>query len=109
MSVHGQQMVRRGTTHTITSHVTDGTNAIEGAKVTLRIEDYGEDLVRQFEGFTNRNGDFVFSWEIPKSFDDIETLLAYISVTYGDASETKLFKFQVYCLPGEPGCKIDGN
>ena len=107
--VQGDQMVRRGTTHTIVSHITDGPTPIEGAKVTLRIEDYGEDVIREFEGFTNSDGDFIFSWEVPKSFDDLETLLAFISVTNGESSKTTLFKFQVYCLPGESQCKIEGN
>jgi len=107
--VSGQQAVRRGTTHTITTHVFDGKEGIEGARVSLVIEDYGEDTIREFEGFTNQNGDFIFSWEIPKSFDDIETLLAFVSVTHGDFSRTVLFKFQVYCIAGESGCKVEGN
>ena len=107
--VKGEQSVRRGTTQTIITHVTEGDIPIKGALATLRIEDYGENEIRDFRGFTNENGDFIFSWEIPKSFDDIETLLAYISVTHGESSKTHLFKFQVYCLPGEDGCKIKGN
>jgi hypothetical protein len=82
---------------------------VEGARITLTIEDYGENIIREFNGFTDSNGLFVFSWEIPKKFNDIETLLAYIDVTYNDSSVTKLFKFQVYCLPGESNCKVDGN
>ena len=113
VSVDGQHLVRRGITHTITSHVTYGDHSVEGARVTLTIEKIGqdsnEDAIREFDGFTNENGDFVFSWEIPKYFDDIETLVTYIDVTYDGSSVTKLFKFQVYCLPGEPNCKIDGN
>lgn len=107
--VTGESMVRRGTTHTITSHISDGFNPIEGAKITLRIEDYGENEIRFFEGFSNNDGKFIFSWEIPKSFDDIETLLTFVSVSYGESSQTQLFKFQVYCLPGEKGCNVDGN
>lgn len=107
--VTGEELVRRGTTHTINVHVTDGTYPIQGAKVTLSIEDYGEDIIREFDGFTDQNGYFVFSWEIPKSFDDIETLLAYISVSGNGSSQTQLFKFRVYCLPGEANCKVDGN
>ena len=57
-------MVRRGTTHTIVTHASSNDIPVEGAKVTLRIEDYGEDLIREQEGFTNQNGDFIFSWEI---------------------------------------------
>ena len=48
-------------------------------------------------------------WEIPKSFDDIETLLAYVDVTDNISAKTVLFKFQVYCLPDESGCKVEGN
>ena len=107
--VDGQEMVRRGTTHNINVHVSDGTHPIQGAKVTLVIEDYGEDIIRKFNGFTNPSGYFVYSWEIPKSFDDIETLLAYVSVSGNGASQTQLFKFTVYCLPGEANCQVEGN
>lgn len=107
--INGQDMVRRGTTHTIDVHVTDGYSPIEGAKVTLVIEDYGENIIREFDGLTDRDGYFYFSWEIPKSFDDIETLLAFISVSGNGSSQTHLWKFQVYCLPGTENCKIDGN
>jgi hypothetical protein len=107
--ISGEDMVRRGVTHTINVQVTDGYYPIEGAKVTLTIEDYGEDIIREFEGLTNQNGYFVFSWEVPKSFNDIETLLAFISVSGNGSSQTHLWKFQVYCLPGTSNCNIDGN
>lgn len=109
VSVEGQNQVRRGTTHTITSHVTYGDNFVEGARVSLTIEDYDENIIREFDGFTNEYGDFVFSWEVPNKYDDVENLLAYIDVTYDDSSITKLFKFQVYCLPGESNCDVEGN
>jgi len=109
LSVEGQHLVRRGTTHTITSHITYGEKPVEGARVTLTIEDYDENIIREFNGFSDSYGEFVFSWEIPKKYDSLKTLLAYVSVTYEDSSVTKLFKFQVYCLPGESNCKIDGN
>ena len=109
VSVNGQQMVRRGTTHTIVTHVTYGKVPVEGARVILTIEDYNEDIIKEFNGFSDQNGYFIFSWEIPKKFNDIETLLTYISVSYNDSSTTKLFKFQVYCLPGESNCKVKGN
>jgi hypothetical protein len=109
VSVDGQHFVRRGTTHTITSHVTYGDHYVEGARVTLTIEDYDENIIREFNGFTNERGDFVFSWEVPKKFDDIENLLVYVSVTHANSSMTKLFRFQVYCLSGESNCKVEGN
>jgi hypothetical protein len=107
--ITGEDMVRRGITHTINVQVTDGYSPIEGAKVTLTIEDYGEDIIREFDGLTNQNGYFIFSWEVPKSFDDIETLLTFISVSGNGSSQTHIWKFQVYCLPGTENCKIDGN
>ena len=109
VEVTGEKLVRRGTTHTINVHVTDGLNPIHGAKVTLTIEDYGEEIIREFEGYTDQNGFFVFSWEIPKSYNDYETLLAFISVSGNGSSQTKLFKFQIYCLPGTSNCEIEGN
>lgn len=109
VSVDGQHQVRRGTTQTIISHVTYDGNFVEGARVSLTIEDYDENIIREFNGFTNENGDFIFSWEVPKKIDDIKNLVAYIDVTYDNSSITKLFRFQVYCLPGEYNCNIEGN
>ena len=107
--VEGDKEVRRGTTHSIEVSVYRDQIPVQGARVFLDIEDYGEDRIREFEGWTGPNGKFVYSWEIPKSFDDIETLLAFIGVVHGDFSRTELFKFVVYCLPGEPDCQVDGN
>jgi len=107
--ISGEEMVRRGTTHAINVHVTDGYSPIEGAKITLTIEDYGDNIIREFNGYTNKEGHFVFSWEIPKSFDDYKKLLAYISVSGNGSSQTHLWEFQVYCLPGTANCDIDGN
>ncbi|MBI4131321.1 MAG: hypothetical protein HY476_02375 [Nitrosarchaeum sp.] len=109
IDVTGQQQVRRGTTHDITVDVTRNGNPVSDSLVRITIEDYGKDIIREFEGKTDNFGRFVFSWEIPKSFDDIETLLAYVDVADNISAKTVLFKFQVYCLPGESGCKVEGN
>ncbi|MGI9566336.1 MAG: MSCRAMM family protein [Nitrosopumilus sp.] len=109
VTVDGEKQVRRGTIHSIEVQVYRENNPINDARVSLTIEDYGEDVIREFNGYTDQTGYFVFSWEIPKSFDDIETLLAFVDVTDGISSKTKLFKFQVYCLPGEKNCQADGN
>jgi hypothetical protein len=109
IKVVGENQVRRGTTQSIEIQVVRGSSPIEGARVFIDIEDYGEDLIKEFDGYTNSDGYFVFSWEIPQSFDDVETLLAFIDVTDGISSKTELFKFQVYCLPGEKNCKAEGN
>ena len=109
VDVTGQQQVRRGTTHDITVDVFRNANPVSDAFVRITIEDYGEDVIRDFKGRTDDSGRFVFSWEIPKSFDDIKTLLAYVDVTDDISAKTILFKFQVYCLPGEKGCKVEGN
>ena len=107
--IEGDKEVRRGTTHNIEVSVYKDQIPVQGARIFLDIEDYGEDRIREFEGWTDPNGKFVYSWEIPRSFDDIETLLAFIGVVHGDFSRTEIFKFVVYCLPGEEGCQIDGN
>ena len=109
VSVTGEKQVRRGTTQTIDVHVFRGDYAIPNARVFIDIEDYGEDIIREFKGFTDSQGNFVISWEIPQSFDDLKTLLAIVDVTDNISSKTELFKFQVYCLPGESNCKVKGN
>ena len=109
IKVVGENQVRRGTTHSIEIQVVRGNIPVEGARVFIDIEDYGEDIIKEFDGYTNSEGYFVLSWEIPQSFDDVETLLAFIDVTDGISSKTELFKFQVYCLPGEKNCKVEGN
>ena len=109
VEVTGQQQVRRGITHDIVVDVFRDGNPISDALVRITIEDYGDNVFRDFKGRTDDSGRFVFSWEIPKSFDDIKTLLAYVDVTDDISAKTVLFKFQVYCIPGETGCKVKGN
>ena len=109
VEVNGEKQVRRGTTHFIEVQVFRDKNPIENARVFITIEDYGENVIREFRGYTNQEGYFVYSWEIPQRFDDIETLLAFVGVTDGNSSKTELFKFQVYCYPGEKDCQMDGN
>ena len=108
VKVSGAQQVRGGTTHDINVIVTRDGNPVDNAQIRITIEDYGEDILKEFKGRTDPNGRFVFSWEAPK-FDDIKTLLAFIDATDDISVKTILFKFSVYCLPGEAGCKIDGN
>ena len=109
VQIRGEKQVRVGTTHTLEIQVLRGEIPIEGARVFLDIEDYGEDIIKEFKGFTNSNGILIFSWEIPQKFDDIETLIAVIDVTDDISSKTVSFQFQVYCLPGEKNCKVEGN
>ena len=109
VDVTGQQQIRRGTTHDIVVDVTRDGYVVSDALVRITVEDYGENVIRDFKGRTDNSGRFVFSWEIPKSFDDVKTLLAYVDVTDDISAKTILFKFQVYCLPGELGCKVEGN
>lgn len=109
VKIKGDNQVRRGTTHTLEIQVVRGDIPIEGARVFLDIEDYGENIIKEFKGYTDSQGYFIFSWEIPQSFDDIETLLAIVDVTDDVSSKTVLFKFQVYCLAGEENCKVEGN
>ncbi|MFN3653718.1 MAG: hypothetical protein ACK4TO_00120 [Candidatus Nitrosotenuis sp.] len=103
--VNGHKAVRRGTTQDITVYVGNAAGAIEGVTVSVRVEDYGEDILEEFEGVTNSNGIYNISWELSKNFDDIETFLVFVDVTDGISSKTKLFSFQVYCLCGEPNCR----
>ena len=107
--VSGDNPVRRGTTQSISVQVLRDGAPVNGAMVRIDIEDYGENLIKELNGFTNSQGIFVLEWEIPTSFDDIETLLAIVDVTDNIDSVTKQFRFQVYCLPGENDCKAEGN
>ena len=115
IKVSGDKQVRRGTTQTIEIQVVRGNALIENAKVYLDIEDYSkhedyrDNFIKEFEGYTDSHGYFVFSWEVPQSFDDVKYLLAFIDVTDGISSTTERFEFQVYCLPGEKNCKAEGN
>lgn len=109
IKINGEKQVRRGTTHTLEIQVLRGNNPVQGAQVFLDIEDYGENIIKEFNGYTNSQGYFIFSWEIPQSFDDIETLFAIVDATDDISVKTEVFKFQVYCLPGEENCKVKGN
>ncbi|WP_179368623.1 carboxypeptidase-like regulatory domain-containing protein [Candidatus Nitrosotenuis sp. DW1] len=105
VSVDGQKAVRRGTTQNISVHVTDAGSPVDGATVFVRVEDYGEDVFEEFNGFTDSRGEYSVSWEISEDFPNLKTLLVYVDVTDGLSSITKVFTFEVYCLCGEPNCK----
>ncbi|MGI0003861.1 MAG: hypothetical protein ACREAX_01045, partial [Candidatus Nitrosotenuis sp.] len=105
VDVNGLKAVRRGTMQNIDVHVSNLVGGVEGATVFVRVEDYGEDILEEFEGITDSNGNYNISWELSKDFNDIETFLVFVDVTDGISSETEMFSFQVYCLCGEPNCK----
>ncbi|MGQ0772049.1 MAG: hypothetical protein ACT4NT_04685 [Nitrososphaerota archaeon] len=105
VSVNGLKSVRRGTMQDIDVRVGSLGGAVEGATVSVRVEDYGENILEEFEGVTDPNGNYNISWELSKDFSDIETFLVFVDVTDGISSKTKMFSFQVYCLCGEPNCK----
>lgn len=105
VSVDGQKAVRRGTMQNISVHVADANGPVNGATVFVRVEDYGEDVFEEFKGFTDSKGDYSISWEISEDFPNLKTLLAYVDVTDGMLSTTKVFTFEVYCLCGEQNCK----
>ncbi|HSD04784.1 MAG TPA: hypothetical protein VLB45_03415 [Nitrosopumilaceae archaeon] len=102
--VQGKEQVRRGTMQSINVHVTDGENPLSGATVQIRVEDYGENLFKEFQGITDSKGEYFFSWEIDKNAD-AETLLVFVDVTDGFSSTSQMFSFQVICLCGEPNCE----
>jgi hypothetical protein len=60
VSVDGQHLIRRGTTHIISSHVIYDNHFVNGARVTLTIEDFDDNIIRQFNGFIDVNGDLFF-------------------------------------------------
>ncbi len=106
VSVNGLKAVRRGTEQSLDVHVSSLAGSVHGAMVFVRVEDYGENILEEFTGITDSSGNYNLSWELSKDeFNDIETLLVYVDVTDGISSKTKLFKFDVYCLCGEPNCK----
>ncbi|HEY8110983.1 MAG TPA: hypothetical protein VIG05_08980 [Candidatus Nitrosotenuis sp.] len=105
VSVDGQKAVRRGTMQNISIQVTDAGSPVDGATVFVRVEDYGEDVFEEFEGFTDSKGNYNISWEISNDFPNLQTLLVYVDVTDGLSSATKVFTFEVYCLCGESNCK----
>lgn len=105
VSIQGQKAVRRGTAQDLQIHVENFEGNVEGATVFVRVEDYGENILEEFKGETDSNGNYSVSYELSKDFTDIETFLVYVDVTDGIASTTKVFTFQVYCVCGEANCK----
>lgn len=104
VSVNGLKAVRRNTAQTLEIQVDNMAGPVNGATVFVRVEDYGENILKEFQGITDSTGSYNVSWEL-RDFNDIETLLVFVDVTDGISSDTSLFKFQVYCLCGEPNCK----
>lgn len=105
VTIEGQKAVRRGTTQNLDIHVENSQGNVDSATVFIRVEDYGENVLKEFKGVTSPDGNYSVSWELSTDYTDIETFLVYVDVTDGILSETKVFTFQVYCLCGEPSCK----
>lgn len=105
VTIQGQKVIRRSTTQNLEIHVENFEGNVSGATVFVRVEDYGENILEEFKGETDSNGDYSVSYELSKDYIDIETFLVYVDVTDGASSKTKVFTFQVYCLCGEPNCK----
>ncbi|HET8720181.1 MAG TPA: hypothetical protein VFM64_04215 [Candidatus Nitrosotenuis sp.] len=104
LDVNWNKAVRHGTTQTIDVHVEDSNGVVSEATVFVRVEDYDQNILKEFDGATDSNGNYTISWELSKDFTDIETFLVFIDVTDGLSSKTMQFSFQVYCLCGEPSC-----
>jgi hypothetical protein len=105
VTIQGQKVIRRSTTQNLEIHVENFEGNVSGATVFVRVEDYEENILEEFKGETDSNGDYSVSYELSKDYIDIETFLVYVDVTDGASSKTKVFTFQVYCLCGEPNCK----
>ncbi|HSB57615.1 MAG TPA: hypothetical protein VLD38_07395 [Nitrosopumilaceae archaeon] len=99
-----KSQVRRGTIQSVNVTVSDGKEPISDATVIVRVEDYGENVLKDFEGNTDSYGKSAFSWEIDKNAKQ-ETLLIFVDVTNGLSSESAMFPFEVICQCGEPDCK----
>lgn len=104
ISVEGMSAVRRGTTQSIEVTVTDGQGPVKDAIVLVRVEDYGENTLKEFDGNTDSMGKYVISWEIDKNAD-AETLLAFIDVTDGFSSASLVYSFAVTCHCGDKDCE----
>ena len=105
VTVHGLKAVRRGTMQNLDIHVENFKENVDGATVFVRVEDYGENVLKEFKGETDSDGNYSVSYELSKDYTDIKTFLVYVDVTDGISSKTKIFSFQVYCICGEPNCK----
>lgn len=105
VTIHGQKSVRRGTTQNLDIHVENFEGNVGGATVFVRVENYDENILKEFKGETDSDGSYSISWEMSTDYTGIETFLVYVDVTDGIASKTKLFTFEVYCLCGEANCK----
>jgi hypothetical protein len=104
VDVEGKSQVRRGTTQDVIITVTDGQELIRDVIVLVQVEDYGENILEDFKGNTDSNGNYVFSWEIDKNAE-AETLLVFVDVTDGFSSASSVFSFEVTCHCGEQDCE----
>lgn len=104
LDVEGKSQVRRGTMQSIMVTVTDGQEPIRDVVVLVKVEDYGENKLKDFKGNTDSNGNYIFSWEIDKNAE-AETLLVFVDITDGFSSTSSVFSFEVTCHCGEPDCE----
>ena len=104
IDVEGKSQVRRSTMQSVIVTVTDGQEPTSDATVVVQVQDYGENILKDFKGNADSNGKYAFSWEIDKNAK-AETLLVFIDVTNGFSSASSVFSFEVICHCGEPDCE----
>lgn len=104
VDIEGKSQVRRGTMQDLIITVTDGQEPIRDVIVLVQVEDYGENILKDFKGNTDSNGNYVISWEIDKNAE-AETLLVFVDVTDGFSSTSSVFSFEVTCHCGEQDCE----
>ena len=69
IDLQGANTISRGSTQSMIVTVTDGTNPVNGANVSVHVTYASGYTTKDFEGTTDSNGQFSFSWRIGSNSD----------------------------------------
>ncbi|MDE1863560.1 MAG: hypothetical protein KGI33_11700 [Thaumarchaeota archaeon] len=95
VDITGQSQITRGSIQSMTVDVTDGTNPVSDASVSVEVDYASGSTTKNFDGTTDSAGQFSFSWRIggnstPGTFD------VYVDAQKnGYGSDHESFSFQV--------------
>ena len=95
VNLQGSDTIARGNTQSMTVTVTDGTNPVGNADVSVHVIYASGYTTKDFGGTTDSNGQYDFSWKIG-SRSDAGTFQVYVSASKeGYSSANGTFSFEV--------------
>ncbi|MGB6462733.1 MAG: carboxypeptidase-like regulatory domain-containing protein [Nitrosotalea sp.] len=95
VEMQGLDTIARGNVKSMTVIVTDGTNPVSNADVSVNVTYASGETTKYFDGTTDSNGQYIFSWMIGNSSDPGTFEVDVSTSKEGYSSANGIFSFEV--------------